>query len=108
MGEVQQSLDRIIGAHQAYGKSIVSLDGTKIWEDASGDRAQPAVVFIHGFLLSGMVPEKQLHGPFLLENRLVAADRKEAKLPRVIRLLFQADISRQRGLMPQLTNPGQC
>ncbi|KAF9467592.1 Alpha/Beta hydrolase protein [Collybia nuda] len=36
-------------------KVLISADGTEIYADAIGDRAKPALVFIHGFSLSSVV-----------------------------------------------------
>ncbi|RWQ93078.1 Alpha/Beta hydrolase protein [Paecilomyces variotii] len=57
-----------MGTYQSHGKFIISPDGTKIWAEAAGNHEKPAVVFIHGFSLSGTVWEKQFQDTFLLEN----------------------------------------
>ncbi|KAK0193145.1 alpha/beta-hydrolase [Armillaria mellea] len=50
------------------GQLVASQDGTHIWADASGTPGKPPVVFIHGFLGSGMNWVKQFDDKQLLDN----------------------------------------
>ncbi|KAK0220617.1 Alpha/Beta hydrolase protein [Armillaria fumosa] len=50
------------------GQLIVSQDGTRIWADASGTPGKPPVIFIHGFMGSGMNWVKQFDDKRLLDN----------------------------------------
>ncbi|KAK0444626.1 alpha/beta-hydrolase [Desarmillaria tabescens] len=47
---------------------IASQDGTRIWADAAGTPGKPPVVFIHGFLGSGLNWVKQFNDRRLLDN----------------------------------------
>lgn len=51
-----------------FGQLVASQDGTRIWADASGTPGKPPVVFIHGFLGSGMNWAKQFDDKQLLDN----------------------------------------
>ncbi|SJK99136.1 uncharacterized protein ARMOST_02423 [Armillaria ostoyae] len=50
------------------GQLVASQDGTRIWADAAGTPGKPPVVFIHGFLGSGMNWVKQFDDTQLLDN----------------------------------------
>ncbi|PBK60709.1 alpha/beta-hydrolase [Armillaria solidipes] len=50
------------------GQLVASQDGTRIWADAAGTPGKPPVVFIHGFLGSGMNWVKQFDDKQLLDN----------------------------------------
>jgi len=50
------------------GQLIASADGTKIWAQAAGNPAKPAVVFIHGFSCTALNFKNQFSDPKLLEN----------------------------------------
>ncbi|KAK0203311.1 Alpha/Beta hydrolase protein [Desarmillaria ectypa] len=47
---------------------ITSQDGTRIWADADGTAGKPPVIFIHGFLGSGLSWVKQFNDKQLLDN----------------------------------------
>ncbi|KAF7290071.1 AB hydrolase-1 domain-containing protein [Mycena chlorophos] len=49
-------------------KECTSSDGTKIYADATGNPANPSVVFAHGFALSGIVFDKLFADQRLLDN----------------------------------------
>ncbi|KAK0435277.1 alpha/beta-hydrolase [Armillaria borealis] len=50
------------------GQFVASQDGTRIWADAAGTPGKPPVVFIHGFVCSGLVWVKQFNDKQLLDN----------------------------------------
>ncbi|KAK7464207.1 hypothetical protein VKT23_006373 [Stygiomarasmius scandens] len=50
------------------GQFAIAPDGTKIWTHACGNPTKPAVVFIHGFVFTADVFEKQYVNPTMLEN----------------------------------------
>ncbi|KAG7441821.1 alpha/beta-hydrolase [Guyanagaster necrorhizus] len=50
------------------GQLITSPDGTRIWADATGTPGKPPVVFIHGFLGSGLNWIKQFNDKLLLDK----------------------------------------
>ena len=47
---------------------IVSSDGTRIWAEAAGDPANPAIVFIHGLACSALLFDKQFQDQALLDK----------------------------------------
>ncbi|KAJ7817246.1 hypothetical protein B0H14DRAFT_2374140 [Mycena olivaceomarginata] len=49
-------------------KLLLSSDGTPIYAEASGNPANPSVVFAHGFALSGIVFDKLFSDPRMLEK----------------------------------------
>ncbi|KAJ7821532.1 alpha/beta-hydrolase [Mycena olivaceomarginata] len=49
-------------------KLVLSSDGTPIYAEASGNPANPSVVFAHGFALSGIVFDKLFSDPRMLEK----------------------------------------
>ncbi|KAJ3529918.1 hypothetical protein NM688_g7786 [Phlebia brevispora] len=49
-------------------KEVTSEDGTKILVEAAGDSSKPALVFIHGFGLTGISFDPQFEDPRLNEN----------------------------------------
>ncbi|KZT72980.1 alpha/beta-hydrolase [Daedalea quercina L-15889] len=47
---------------------LTSSDGTRIWAEAIGNAANPAVVFIHGLACSSMLFDKQFFNPVMLDK----------------------------------------
>lgn len=56
------------------GKFVTSSDGTKIWAAACGNTSKPAVVFIHGFMCTADVFDKQYTNTTMLENLYIVCD----------------------------------
>ncbi|KAG7446699.1 alpha/beta-hydrolase [Guyanagaster necrorhizus] len=50
------------------GQFIASQDGTRIWAEAAGTPGKPPVVFVHGFLTSGLNWARQFGDKRLLES----------------------------------------
>lgn len=53
---------------QPYSKVLRSKDKTEIYADAVGDPSKQAIVFIHGFSLSGIVFDNIFADPNYIEN----------------------------------------
>lgn len=47
---------------------LTSSDGTRIWAEAAGNPANPAVVFIHGLACSALLFDKQFQDQALLDK----------------------------------------
>lgn len=47
---------------------VSSSDGAKIYADCVGDAANPAIVFVHGFLFSGSVFDRIFSDPKYSES----------------------------------------
>lgn len=57
-----------LGMVAIVSKVLESADGTKLFAEAAGDPANPALVFIHGFGVSGVAFDAQFEDPRLNEN----------------------------------------
>ena len=53
---------------------VTSADGTKIWAEATGNPAKPAVVFIPGLSFTSLVFERQWASPFMKANLFMVRD----------------------------------
>ena len=47
---------------------VTSVDGTRIWAEATGTPSKPAIVFIPGFSYTSLVFDKQWTDPFMKTN----------------------------------------
>ena len=67
---------------------VTSADGTKIWAEATGDPAKPAVVFIPGFSCTSLAFDKQWVNPFMKANLFMVRESTLRSPSLLLRGLF--------------------
>lgn len=70
---------------QPRSKIVQSKDKTEIYADAAGDPSKQAIVFIHGFSLSGIVFDSIFFDPHYTENFYLVRSLLHVDLPLLIK-----------------------